>query len=87
MRKSKSGVQAEMSFEIALQKLESIVELLEKGELSLEEALARFSEGVSLSQLCLAKLASAEEQIDLILEEQQGKIVTKPLKLQEEPPC
>lgn len=87
MRKSKSGAQADMSFETALQKLEGIVELLEKGELSLEDALAQFSEGVSLSQLCLAKLASAEEQIDLILEETQGKLSTKPLKLQEETPC
>lgn len=76
-----------IAFEAALQKLETIVELLEKGELPLEEALSSFAEGVSLSRLCLKKLSQAEEQINLILEEKEGKITVKPLQLQEETPC
>lgn len=87
MRKSKTNVQADMAFETALQKLERIVDDLEKGELSLEDSLAQFAEGVTLSQLCLEKLSVAEAQIDLILEEKQGRVSTKPLKLQEETLC
>ncbi|KYZ77517.1 exodeoxyribonuclease VII small subunit [Anaerosporomusa subterranea] len=87
MRKTKNNPSADITFEDALLKLEIIVDDLEKGELSLEDALANFAQGVSLSQLCLEKLSSAEEQIDLILEEKQGRVTTKPLQLQEEAPC
>lgn len=83
MKKTKNAAN-QLAFEAALLKLESIVNDLEKGELSLEEALAHFAEGVSLSQLCLEKLSSAEKQIDLILEEKQGRITAKPLAIQEE---
>ena len=84
MRKTKNSASENIPFEIALGKLEGLVTDLEKGELSLEAALAHFAEGVSLSQVCLEKLSAAEEQIDLILEEKQGRVTTKPLKLQEE---
>ena len=87
MKKDKNSVPNDMAFETALHKLEEIVETLEKGELTLDEALRRFSEGVSLSKLCLEKLSSAEAQIDIILEEKQGSVATRPLKLQEETPC
>ncbi len=82
--KKTNNTPAELAFEAALLKLESIVDALEKGELSLEDALAHFAEGVSLSQLCLEKLSNAEKQIDLILEEKQGRIIEKPLPVQEE---
>lgn len=82
--KKTNNTPAKLAFEAALSKLESIVDALEKGELSLEDALAHFAEGVSLSQLCLEKLSNAEKQIDLILEEKQGRIIEKPLPVQEE---
>ncbi|SEO28495.1 exodeoxyribonuclease VII small subunit [Propionispora vibrioides] len=74
----------ELLFEEALQKLEDIVKQLEKGELSLDESLARFSEGVLLSKACLTKLNNAEQQIDTILHEEEGIMVEKPLPLQED---
>ncbi len=77
----------DVCFEEALGKLEVIVKQLEKGEVSLEEALAQFAEGVSLSQLCLTKLSLAEKQIDKILQEEHGKIIEKPLLLQEDEKC
>lgn len=83
MRKTKTAP-ADMPFEDALAKLETIVNALEKGELSLDEALERFQQGVALSQMCLAKLSSAEQKIDCILQEQQGKITTKPLSMEED---
>lgn len=76
--------QAEVSFEEALSKLELIVKHLEKGDASLEDLLAKFSEGVNLSQLCLAKLNSAEQAVNTILQQEQGKLIEKPLALQEE---
>jgi exodeoxyribonuclease VII small subunit len=87
VRKTKNNPGTDIPFETALDKLETIVDELEKGELSLEAALTHFAEGVSLSQLCLEKLSTAEAQIDLILEEKQGRVTAKPLQLQEESPC
>lgn len=73
MTKKKSIKQAEdVCFEEALGKLEIIVKQLEKGELALEDSLEKFSEGISLSQHCLAKLVAAEEKIDKIVKCEQG---------------
>lgn len=66
-------------FEEALGKLELIVKQLEKGELNLEDSLDRFAQGVALSQICLAKLNAAEERITKILQEDQGRLIEKPL--------
>jgi len=74
----------DICFEEALEKLEVIVKQLEKGELSLDESLGNFAEGVNLSKVCLDKLDYAQQQIDKILVEVQGKIVEKPLIVQEE---
>jgi exodeoxyribonuclease VII small subunit len=70
-----------LSFEEALLNLETIVKSLEKGDLALEESIAQFSEGVVLSQLCLAKLNVAEQHIDKILQEEQGKLIERPLEV------
>jgi len=77
----------EMCFEEALEKLEAIVKQLERGELSLDESLGNFAEGVNLSKACLTKLDYAQQQIDKILVEVQGKIVEKPLVVQEDESC
>lgn len=74
----------EISFEQALEKLEVIVKQLERGELSLDESLGNFAEGVNLSKACLKKLNYAQQQVDKILLEEQGKIIEKPLELQED---
>lgn len=76
-----------MSFEEAIKKLEEIVKLLEQGQLTLDESLTQFSEGIALSQHCLSRLENAEQQIDKILQEEQGTIVEKPLQLQEDTKC
>jgi len=74
----------EICFEEALEKLETIVKQLERGELSLDESLGNFTEGVNLSKVCLAKLDYAQQYIDKILVEEQGKIIEKSLQLQED---
>lgn len=78
---------SEINFEQALEKLEAIVKQLEKGELPLDESLEYFAEGISLSQNCLQKLNYAEQQIDKILSEEKGKVIERPLQLQEDSSC
>lgn len=60
--------ETEPSFEAALERLEAIVERLESGELPLEDALASFEEGVSLSRRCAAQLESAERRIEVLVQ-------------------
>ena len=55
------------SFESALERLEAIVETLEAGELPLEQALAAFEEGVTLSRRCSAELEAAERRIEQLV--------------------
>lgn len=74
----------DLCFEEALEKLETIVKQLERGELSLDESLGNFAEGVNLSKACLNKLDYAQQYIDKILVEEQGQIIEKPLQIQEE---
>lgn len=57
-----------LTFEKALEKLEDIVDTLESNDLSLEKALAKFEEGMKLSQFCSKKLDETEKKISLILE-------------------
>ncbi|HMM21274.1 MAG TPA: exodeoxyribonuclease VII small subunit [Selenomonadales bacterium] len=64
-----------------------IVKELENGDLALEEALARFAEGVELSQVCLSQLNRAETTLDKILREEKGQLVEQPLVLGEEEKC
>jgi exodeoxyribonuclease VII small subunit len=55
------------AFEPSLKRLEEIVGLLEGGELSLEESLALFEEGVGLSRKCLDVLTGAERKVEQLV--------------------
>ena len=63
---------AEVKFEDALAKLEEIVRKMEQGELTLDESLASFEEGIRLSRLCSAKLDEAERRIEILLKKEGG---------------
>ena len=63
----------EPRFEQALAALEKIVERLEKGELTLEESLALYEEGIRLSRLCHGKLEEAEGKIEMLLKDAKGE--------------
>ncbi|GLT17327.1 exodeoxyribonuclease 7 small subunit [Vibrio zhanjiangensis] len=56
-----------MSFEAAINELDSIVEHLEKGDLSLEDALKKFERGVTLAREGQAKLNDAEQRVSILL--------------------
>ena len=53
----------EMSFEVAMKRLEEIVATLEEGSVSLDASLAAYEEGVALVRLCQDKLNDAEARI------------------------
>ncbi|HWR45215.1 exodeoxyribonuclease VII small subunit [Sporomusa sp.] len=83
MASKASNKQNNVCFEDALGKLEVIVKQLETGELPLEEALDRFGQGISYAKLCFERLNAAEAQVDKILQQEQGRLVEKPLNLVE----
>ena len=64
----------DIKFEDALSKLESIVEELERGELSLEESLAAFEEGIRLSRICSKQLDEAERKIEILIKGEDGEL-------------
>jgi exodeoxyribonuclease VII small subunit len=68
----------EPSFETALDRLEALVAGLETGELSLEEALTGFEEGVRLSRRLADQLGAAERRIERLTQE-GGVLTTRPL--------
>ena len=68
---------AKKSFETALTRLEKITEELEDGELSLENSLKKFEEGIQLAEFCSEQLSEAKAKVELLLEK-DGKIETLP---------
>ena len=56
-------------FEASLDKLENLVEKMEDGDLTLEESLKIFEEGVKLTRECQQALADAEQKVKLLIEE------------------
>jgi exodeoxyribonuclease VII small subunit len=67
------------SFEVAIKRLTEIVQVLERGELPLEESLRLFEEGVKLSRLSQQKLDTAEKRVEQLLAvDEQGRPRTTP---------
>lgn len=62
-------------FEVSLKKLEEVVAKLEGGELSLEESLKVFEEGVKHAAVCAKKLDEAERRVELLLKQKNGSFV------------
>jgi exodeoxyribonuclease VII small subunit len=61
-------------FEKDLTQLESVVERLERGELSLDESVRLFEEGMKLAQACREELDQAEGRIQVLVEGKGGKM-------------
>ncbi len=56
----------DISFEEALGQLETLVERMESGELSLEESLASFEQGIALTRRCQQALEQAEQKVKIL---------------------
>ena len=65
------------TFESALEELESVVEQLESGDLSLEDSLAAFEKGVGLVKYCNRKLSEVEKKVELLIKDKDGRLQLK----------
>jgi exodeoxyribonuclease VII small subunit len=72
---------AEKKFEDAMERLEQIVEKLEGGDLTLEESLKIFEEGMKLVRFCSKKLEEAEQKVNLLVKESGGALTQQPFEL------
>jgi len=76
--------EAPATFEAALDRLHAIVEDLERGDLTLDESIARYEEGMRLSKRLTAQLDEAEKRIERLMEsDPEGDVpVTRPMELE-----
>jgi exodeoxyribonuclease VII small subunit len=61
------------NFEKDLQELESLVEKMEGGDLSLEDSLVHFERGIALTRSCQKALTQAEQKIQILLTEDDSQ--------------
>ena len=71
------------SFEDALAKLEQITQELEEGDLSLEESLKQFDEGIKLAEFCSTRLSEARTKVEILLEK-NGRLEPEPFNGQDD---
>jgi len=72
------------SFEEKLSSLETVVERLERGELSLDDSVRLFEQGVLLSNSCKAELEKAEGRIQVLVETAGGGVQVAELDVEDE---
>jgi exodeoxyribonuclease VII small subunit len=65
-------------FERSLARLEEVVRRLESPQLSLDEAMKLFEEGVALSRECQKQLEEAEGRVEILLKKADGKLTAEP---------
>ena len=64
-----------MSFEEAMEELETVVRQLESGKIKLDEAVAVYERGAKLKKLCEQKLMAAKSKIDKLIIDKEGTVV------------
>ena len=65
---------AKKNFEKSLADLENIVQRLDENDLSLDEALSLFEEGIKLSRFCSQKLDAVENKVEILLRDDEGNL-------------
>ena len=65
-------------FEKSLVRLEEVVRRLESPQLSLDDAMKLFEEGVQLSRECQKQLEEAEGRVEILLKKANGKLTAEP---------
>jgi exodeoxyribonuclease VII small subunit len=71
-------------FERSLARLEEVVRKLESPQLSLDEAMKLFEEGVGLSRECQKQLEEAEGKVEILLKKADGQMVAEPFEAEGE---
>jgi exodeoxyribonuclease VII small subunit len=75
---------AEKKFEEAMKRLEDIVRSLESGDLTLEDSIGIFEEGMKLVSFCSKKLEEAEQKVTMLVKESEGMYTQQPFEMQEQ---
>ncbi len=73
----------ERKFEDAMKRLEEIVGDLEGGDLSLEDSLKVFEEGMKLIKFCSDKLEEVEQKVTMLVKDSDGKSTLQPFDREE----
>jgi exodeoxyribonuclease VII small subunit len=75
-----SGADGAPSFEAMMERLQSLVGTLEQGNMSLEESIKSFEEGVALVKRCTEVLDQAERRIQKLTRDAEGKPSAVPVE-------
>lgn len=73
MNNSVNDKEQALDFEASLNELEKLVDKLEQGDLSLEESLKDFERGVKLTRACQQALGNARQQVQILLQQENGE--------------
>jgi exodeoxyribonuclease VII small subunit len=74
----------EETFESALKRLQEIVDKMEAGEISLEDSLKSFEEGIGLVRFLNVKLTEAKNRVELLTKDESGRVKAVPFEPEEE---
>jgi exodeoxyribonuclease VII small subunit len=80
----KPEVPKKPDFERSLARLEEVVRRLESPQLSLDDAMKLFEEGVALSRECQKQLEEAEGRVEILLKKADGKLSAEPFNPERE---
>jgi len=75
---TKDETTSAFNFEASLTELEALVQQMEQGDLTLEDSLAAFERGISLTRGCQTALATAEQKVNILMQDAQGRVVEQP---------
>jgi len=68
VKKKRSKKNSSPDFEAALEELETLVEQMEAGDITLEESLQHFERGILLTRTCQEALKAAEQKVEILLQ-------------------
>ena len=68
---------SDLTFEQAVSRLEEVIQKLDDGNLSLDESLGLFEEGIKLSRQCSKQLTAAQGRLETVIKKSDGSIETK----------
>ena len=75
---TKDQTESVFNFEASLAELEALVKQMEQGDLTLEDSLAAFERGILLTRGCQAALAQAEQKVNVLMQDAQGRVAEQP---------
>ncbi|MDD4321149.1 MAG: exodeoxyribonuclease VII small subunit [Acidaminococcaceae bacterium] len=77
-------IKDDLGFEKNLERLETIVDTLENGELTLDDSLKLFKEGVELSKYCSSKLETVQQEVKKVVLKNNGEFTLETFAGEEE---